>query len=245
LRILLPSSAGEDHKHTMNVRLKLLAVALVLGLLAFVYWLLHRIGALATILNAEALHARVEMLGLWGPVAIVVLMALAILISPIPSAPIALAAGAAYGHGWGTLYVLLGAEAGAMAAFGLARWVGQDTMQRWFGDRLSVGLIGSQNALMGIVFVSRLLPFLSFDIVSYAAGLTALEFWRFAVATLAGIVPTSFLLAHFGTEMQTGETGRIAFAVLALGALTLVPVIVQVVRKRRQRPKDTQGAKSD
>ncbi|MEP7283506.1 MAG: VTT domain-containing protein [Rubrivivax sp.] len=76
------------------------------------------------------------------------------------------------------------------------RWVGQDTIDRWFGDRLSVGLIGSQNSLMGIVFFSRLLPFLSFDLVSYAAGMTVLEFWRFAVATLAGIAPTSFLLAH-------------------------------------------------
>ena len=98
---------------------------------------------------------------------------------------------------------------------------------------------------MGIVFVSRLLPFLSFDIVSYAAGLTVLKFWRFAVATLAGIAPTSFLLAHFGTEMQTGETGRIAFAVLALGALTLVPVLVQVIRRRRKRPTDEHGAETD
>ena len=229
----------------MNVRLKLLAGVLVLGLLGLVYGLLHRLGALATMLDTDALHARVQQLGPWGPLAIVVLMVLAILISPIPSAPIALAAGAAYGHGWGTLYVMVGAEIGAMAAFGLARWAGQDTLHRWFGDRLSVGLIGSQNALTGIVFASRLLPFLSFDIVSYAAGLTVLQFWRFAIATLAGIAPTSFLLAHFGTEMQTGETTRIAFAVLALGALTLIPVVVQGVRRWRKRPKGQSGARSD
>jgi uncharacterized membrane protein YdjX (TVP38/TMEM64 family) len=51
---------------------------------------------------------------------------------------------------------------------------------------------------MTIVFVSRLLPFISFDIVSYAAGLTRLAMWRFAVATLAGIVLTCPLLeGHF------------------------------------------------
>jgi len=196
----------------MNVRTELAAGVVLVGLLGGVYWLLHATGSLTTILDTSA-----------------------ILISPIPSAPIALAAGAAYGHGWGALYVLVGAEAGALAAFGLARLVGYETVHRWFGDRLSIGLIGSQNVLMGIVFVSRLLPFLSFDIVSYGAGLTVLSFWRFAIATLAGIAPTSFLLAHFGSEMATGAGSRFLFAVLALGGLTLVPIAVKVFRDRRAR----------
>ena len=110
-------------------------------------------------------------------------------------------------------------------------------MRRWFGERLSVGLLGSQNALTGIVLVSRLLPFISFDIISYAAGLTVLSFWRFALATLFGIVPASFLLAHFGGEMITGESDRIMISVLALGAITLIPLAVKLVRDRLRRPR--------
>jgi len=215
-----------------TVRRKLILGVLVLCALAAVYWLLHATGTLTTITDKSALQEIIVRLGAWGPLIIILLMMLAILISPIPSAPIALAAGAAYGHGWGTLYVLLGAEAGALAAFGVARLVGQDTVHRWFGDRLSVGLFGSQNALMAIVFVSRALPFMSFDLVSYAAGLTVLSTWRFAIATLAGVAPISFLLAHFGSEMATGETRRILLSVLALGGLTLIPVIAELVRER-------------
>jgi len=85
---------------------------------------------------------------------------------------------------------------------------------------------------MAIVFASRLLPFISFDVVSYAAGLTTLTLWRFALATLAGILPASFLLAHFGGEMATGELDKILFAVLALGLLTGVPLAVHFLRKR-------------
>lgn len=226
-RSLTPIAPSEND---VNVRKKLVAGALLAGLLACLYWLLRETGALTTILDADALHARVVQMGSWGPAGIIVLMMLAILISPIPSAPIALAAGAAYGHGWGTVYVLLGAEAGAVAAFALARFVGYETVHRWFGGRLSIGLIGSQNALMGLVFASRILPFISFDIVSYGAGLTVLSFWRFAIATLAGIAPTSFLLAHFGNEMGTGETNRVVFSVLALGSLTLLPIAVKLFR---------------
>jgi len=209
----------------------LVAVVLVLALVAG-YQLLHETGALAIILNAHALRDFIMGLGMAGPLAIIALMILAILVSPIPSAPIALAAGALYGHTWGTGYIAVGAELGALAAFGLARLLGRDALQRWLGNRLPNARLGSQRALMAIVFISRLLPFISFDVVSYAAGFTTLTWWRFALATLAGILPASFLLAHFGEEMVTGELDRILYAVLALGLLTLVPLVVHVVRER-------------
>ena len=217
-------------------RLKLLAGVFVLAALAATYWLLHETGMLMTILDGAELRERVAQMGTWGPLLVIGLMVLAIVVSPIPSGPIAVAAGAAYGHTWGTLYVLLGAEIGALAAFGMARLLGREVVQRWFGDRLSVGLLGSQTALMGVVLVSRLLPFISFDIVSYAAGLTALSLWRFAVATFLGIVPASFLLAHFGSEMATSESGRIMGSILALGAITLIPVALKMIRDRMRRP---------
>lgn len=209
----------------------LVAVALVLLIVA-TYWGLRQTGALAILLDGHALQQFVMGLGMAGPLAIVALMILAILVSPIPSAPIALAAGALYGHGWGTGYIALGAELGALAAFGLARLLGRDTLQRWLGGRLPQTRLGSQGALMTIVFVSRLLPFISFDVVSYAAGFTALAWWRFALATLAGILPASFLLAHFGGEMASGELDRILYAVLALGLLTALPLGVHYFRQR-------------
>lgn len=220
---------------TQPTRIQLLAVAAILALLVAAYWLLHETGALNTLLDGEALRQDIAQLGNWGPLAVIGLMTLAIMVSPIPSAPIAMAAGAAYGHAWGTLYVILGAEIGALAAFGIARWMGAATLRRWFGDRLEVGFLGSQNVLTGIVLVSRLLPFISFDIVSYAAGLTVISFWRFAIATLVGIAPASFLLAHFGGEMATGETDRILLSVLALGGITLIPLAVKMIRDYRSR----------
>ena len=220
-------------------RLRLVLGLAILVAIGAAYWLLEQSGALALILDGAALRAWIDGLGIRGPLAIIGLMVLAILASPIPSAPIALAAGAAYGHTWGTIYVLIGAEAGALAAFGIARLVGYEALRRWFGDRLSTGPLGSQNTLMAIVFASRLLPFISFDMVSYAAGLTALSFWRFAIATLAGIVPASFLLAHFGAEMATAESDRIMVAALALGAITLIPIAGKLIRDRwrRRRPR--------
>lgn len=233
---MLPAAVQLEGAPPQARWLKLCAALCAVLALVAAYWLLRETGVLGTIVDEQRLRAWIGDLGAWGPFAVVSLMMLAILVSPIPSAPVAMAAGAAYGHGWGTLYVLIGAEAGALAAFGLARMLGGAALSRWFGKRLP-GLGGSQNALTGIVFASRLLPFISFDLISYAAGLTALSWWRFALATLAGIVPASFVLAHLGFEMTSGETDRFVYTALALGLITGIPLIAALVRDRmRRRP---------
>ena len=181
-------------------------------------------------LNGDRISAWVAAAGILGPIVIIGLMTAAIVATPIPSAPIALAAGAAYGHTLGTVYIVLGAELGALAAFGLARFLGRDVLLRWFGDKVDAGWLGSQNALTFTVLISRLLPFVSFDIVSYAAGLSRLHFWRFGLATLAGIIPASFVLAHFGNEVVSGDGSRAAWAAIGLGALTLTPLVIIGIR---------------
>ncbi len=221
----------------MNVKstLKLVLAGIIILTLAALYWWGDRLGLPSELPNGDDLRAWFDTLGAVGPVAVIALMVVAILVSPLPSAPIALAAGAVYGHVWGTLYVLVGSEIGALAAFAIARFFGFDLLHKWFGKQLNSGLAGSQNVLMFTVFASRLLPFISFDIVSYAAGLTALKFWRFAIATLAGIIPASFFLAHVGSELVAGETDRILFAVGMLGLLTALPILVKLFARFRRK----------
>ncbi len=204
--------------------------AFAVSILSFGWWA-TKAGLPSELPDGATIRHWLDGLGIWGPAAVVGSIMAAILVSPLPSAPIALAAGAVYGHFWGALYVLAGSELGAIAAFGIARFLGHDAIRNWLGARLTHGLAGSQNFLMATVFVSRLLPFISFDIVSYAAGVTPLSFWRFAVATLAGIVPASFLLAHFGSELVADETDRILLAVIVLGLLTALPFVVKLIAR--------------
>ena len=164
---------------------------------------------------------------------VVLLMTLAVVASPIPSAPIALASGAAYGHYAGSLYVALGSEFGAMIAFLIARSLGRGPIERLLGEKADYGLLGSQNALTVAVFFSRLLPFVSFDAMSYAAGLSRLHFWRFTVATFAGILPASFLLAHVGSAAMEGGYSGTEWVVLGLGLATALPILLIALRSKK------------
>jgi len=191
------------------------------------YFILQQTGTLTLLGNSADIKSWVERQGQIGPLFIIGLMMIAIIISPIPNAPIALASGAIYGHTIGTVYIVIGALLGAMTAFFIARVEGVDITPRWLGDNYGKGLSGSQNMLMVIIFISRLLPFISFDMISYAAGVTSLSFWRFCIATLAGIIPASFLLAHFGSELASTEGHRIGLAILFLGLISLIIFIIK------------------
>lgn len=155
--------------------------------------------------------------GLAGPLVIIVTIAMAIVFSPLPSAPIAMAAGAIYGHFEGTFYIFVGSLLGASTAFGIARVLGFSAAHVWLEQRFPDWKLGDQQRLMWLIMLSRLMPFISFDLVSYAAGITALSYGRFLMATAVGILPASFLLAHFG---EVAIEQSLAFNVaIAIGLL--------------------------
>ncbi len=124
----------------------------ILVLMTAVYFILSQQGLIPVITDKTALKKMIVSFGEYGPLVVIGLMAGAIMFSTIPSAPIALAAGAAYGHTWGTVYILFGAVAGASGAFTIARLLGFDIVHRLLGERiLSKPMLGSQTALMGIL----------------------------------------------------------------------------------------------
>lgn len=207
----------------------------VIAALTGLYLLLAESEYLRLFTEPRALIDRIRDMSVLGPLLVIGLMCVAIVLNPLPSAPIALAAGAVYGHTLGTLYIVAGAELGALLAFAIARWAGYDWTRRFFADAGALRRIGSQNTLTLLVFVSRLVPFLSFDLVSYAAGLSPIRAWRFAVATLLGLFPVSFALAHFGAEIEAGNYPLLIGIVLAMGLATLVPLLLRIARSRRSR----------
>ncbi len=121
---------------------------------------------------------------------------------------------------------------------------GLDLLRRLFGESVALGWLGSQNALTWMVFVSRLLPFASFDLVSYGAGLTLIKPWRFALATLLGLIPASFLLAHFGGKMAGANMNKTMTALLLIGLLVAVPLAFRLVRAHNSRDRETGNSRS-
>jgi uncharacterized membrane protein YdjX (TVP38/TMEM64 family) len=209
----------------LSKKRRLLAAGLILALIAGL--------ALASLMLGDQhmfskawVSGVVSTLGPFGPLALIGLMTLAIVASPIPSGPIAMAAGALYGTTWGTVYSVTGAVLGAVIAFCLARYLGHSAIRQSDNRILKyIAAPRSQWSLMAIVFASRLIPFISFDAISYAAGLTAITFARFAIATIAGVIPVTIALAAMGAGLHDQTINPMLLALI--GGITLLPVIVK------------------
>lgn len=134
----------------------------------------------------------------WGPVAFVVVYALAVVVM-VPGTVGTVAAGALFGFRLGFVVAFSGAGLGAVAAFLVARLVGRDGVRLLLGaatapNRRTMHWLPTierrlhGNGLIAMIGL-RLLPVVPFNGLNYAAGVVPIRFSRYAVATLVGIAP--------------------------------------------------------
>ena len=86
------------------------------------------------------------------------------------------------------------------------------------------------------VLICRLLPFVSFDFVSYAAGLTGMDFLGFFIATGIGQLPATLVYFYLGGMLTEG----IVYAMYAILSATALFFAILLARKvyRNKHAKD-------
>jgi len=154
------------------------------------------------------LEPMLESLGSVGPFIYILLLIMAILIAPIPSAPLAIISGMVFGPLQAFIYTLIGATIGAVLAFTIARFFLREHFKKHFENNDFYKKIkGKKNHNIAyIVFITRLMPQVSFDVVSYLAGLTGISIGIFALVTFFGMIPMVFILTFFGIFLEPYKT---------------------------------------
>ncbi|HSA87228.1 MAG TPA: TVP38/TMEM64 family protein [Nitrospira sp.] len=164
-----------------------------------------------------------------GPLAPLLLigsMACAVIIPPIPSLPLDLVAGAVFGPFYGALYAIIGAEIGAIGCFLLGRALGRDALSKLLRTEATFCQMCTDHQLMGLMFVARLIPVFSFDVVSYGAGLTNISLKSFALATLFGMAPPTFALTYFGSSIVSAQWPLMAAGVVMVIFFLAMPKLL-------------------
>ncbi|WP_347862903.1 VTT domain-containing protein [Salimicrobium sp. PL1-032A] len=63
------------------------------------------------------------------------------------------------------------------------------------------------------IFVLRLIPIVSFDLLSYAGGIAKVRFKSFLIATVLGMIPGTFAYSFLGSSIASGNATTIIAAV--------------------------------
>ena len=188
--------------------------------------------------NFDDMRAFISQYGKWAMAISFLLMVFQSIAAPLPAFFITLTNANLFGWWQGCILSWASAMAGAAVCFWIARILGRDVVER----------ICTKGALLSIeeffakygkrcILVARILPFISFDIVSYAAGLTAMDFWGFFLATGIGQLPACIVYSYVG-GMLTGGAKKMFIGLMCLFALAIIVILIKQVYNANQKKKE-------
>ncbi|MBL0224102.1 MAG: TVP38/TMEM64 family protein [Geobacteraceae bacterium] len=184
-------------------------------------------------LDSRWLEDWITSMGVLAPLAYILLRAVAIVLTVVPNAPLDVAGGVLFGPFLGTVYSLIGSEAGAVACFLLARAMGREAISRLLHRDIAFSGHYPQRQMAYIVLIARLEPVFSFALVSYGAGLTGMSLRAFALSTLLGMTPGTVLLNYYGKSFFSGVS---LWQQIFLGLALVIVLLVIPLWIRRKNP---------
>nr|WP_290455254.1 TVP38/TMEM64 family protein [Romboutsia ilealis] len=179
-------------------------------------------------LDMEGLKEYILSFGIWGPVVSFLLMILQSVAAPLPAFVITFANAALFGWVYGAILSWTSAMAGAAICFYIAKFLGRNTVEN-LTSKFALDEVDKFFVKYGkhTILIARLLPFMSFDLVSYAAGLTSMSFASFFIATGIGQLPATIVYSYVG-GMLTGGAKLMMTGLLTLFALS---ILIYVIKK--------------
>ncbi|MGL5439134.1 MAG: TVP38/TMEM64 family protein [Filifactoraceae bacterium] len=177
----------------------------------------------------------------YGPYAMVIsffLMVFQSIAAPLPAFLITFANAAIFGWWQGAILSWSSAMVGAILCFYISRILGRDVAEKLAGK----GMIKSVDSFFEkygsyTILICRLLPFVSFDIVSYAAGLTGMGFVAFFVATGVGQLPATIVYSYVG-GMLTGTSRTFITGLFIFFGLSILGLMLKKIFDEKKNVKE-------
>ena len=217
----------------------ILFAVILLVFLGIFFTIHHHFEKTCIILIAGNLDQVIRLIRSWGvaaPLMSVLLMITQAIVAPIPAFLITAANGMVFGSFWGALISWIGALAGALTSFYVARLFRNVALRKIVHNQKTLEFIRHAGEKKGfyLILLSRLLPFISFDIISYAAGLSGIRLWAFILGTALGMLPATItytLIGHKILGMEENFPILLTYTTVLIFIL-IVFSLVQGVRKK-------------
>jgi uncharacterized membrane protein YdjX (TVP38/TMEM64 family) len=172
----------------------------------------------------QQIRAQVKQLGILAPFALWLLRSVSIVIPAIPSTAYSVLAGTLFGFWEGIMVIAVADLMACSLSFYLAKRYGRGLVQRLVGQRFMgrVDSFSSNYLETNPFLVAGFLMTGLFDFVSYAVGLTKMQWRKFLPALLLGIAVSTPPIVALGAGIFTGGKWLLGLALLGMFALALL-----------------------
>lgn len=178
----------------------------------------------------------VESYGAYAALVSFALMILQSVAAPLPAFLITFANANLFGWWKGAILSWSSAMAGAALCFWIARILGRDVVERLTSKAglQQIDVFFEKHGKLSIL-IARLLPFISFDIVSYAAGLTSMSFGGFILATGLGQLPATIVYSYVGGMLTGGAKLFVTGLFILFGVSALIVLLRQLYVEQQKK----------
>ena len=228
-------SVNKNKRIAQIILIALLVVAVICYfIIPELKYFLNNIIKLLSSTNIESIADYIRSFGIYAVIISFFLMVFQSLVAPLPAFLITFANAAIFGWWQGAILSWTSSMVGAALCFYISKILGRDVAEK-LTSKLALSSVDSFFERYGkhTILICRLLPFVSFDIVSYAAGLTSMGFLSFFIATGIGQLPATIVYSYVG-GMLTGGAKMLVTALLILFALSILIVLIKRIYNERK-----------
>ena len=200
------------------------ASSLVLIILAWIIFSYFSKGFIYVLINSDGsqILAFLEPLKFIAPLVFIGIVILEVVLAPIPPLALYVVAGLLFGGFFGGILTLIGNLIGALIDFKIARKFGQKPIEKKFNKKLKNKFDNFFEKYGSYaIFILRVNPITTSDIVSYLSGLTNIKTKKFLIATGLGLIPMIFIQTYFG-EIFAKENSILYVLIILFSILYLL-----------------------
>lgn len=224
-------------KKSTWVKLGVLVALIVLYFVPQINQTVKRVVFLFSMLDVRVIKAYILSFGIWAPIISFLLMVFQSVVAPLPALLITFANAGLFGWVRGAILSWTGAMAGATLCFYISKIYGRNTIEK-LTSKFALEEVDKFFNKYGnyAILIARLLPFISFDIISYGSGLTSMGLWGFLWATGLGQIPAILVYSYVG-GMLTSGVQKFVTGLLILFAISILVFLLRKAcndKKRKQ-----------
>ncbi|KKN50880.1 hypothetical protein LCGC14_0628390 [marine sediment metagenome] len=144
----------------------------------------------------------VNSLGFFGILLFIAIMGLQGLIVPIPSEIVLLATGMIWGFFLGGIMGIIGSMAAGTLCFYVSKKGGRPLAEKFVGAK-TIDIADEFIKKHGItaIIITRFIPFIPFDVISYTSGLVDIKTKKYLLGTLIGSIFRAFFWSWLGASL--------------------------------------------